>query len=92
MEQTCEQEAPWRSRRDYKPGQSIALLVEDGNPYSFKEKKAGAVWGLTILLSFLGVGCTLVGVTIAWTAFRKEMKRIANQRRETSSQSSQFQA
>ena len=73
-----EEQAPWYSGRRYKHGQSLALLAERNNPYSFKEKGFGSVWGFAGILFFIGIGCSLVGLTGITTAILKEKKNNAN--------------
>jgi hypothetical protein len=73
-----EEQAPWYSGRRFKHGQSLALLAERNNPYSFKEKGFGSVWGFTGILFFIGIGCSLVGLTVITTAIWKENRHNAN--------------
>jgi hypothetical protein len=73
-----EEQAPWYSGRRYKHGQSLALLAERNAPYSFKEKGFGSVWGFTGILFFIGIGCSLVGLTVITTAILKEKRNNAN--------------
>ena len=66
-----EEQAPWHSGRRFKNGQSLALLAERNAPYSFKEKGFSSVWGFTGILFFIGIGCSLVGLTVITTAILK---------------------
>jgi hypothetical protein len=77
-DQNIEEQASWYSRRGYHPGESLTILVDNSNPYLFKEKGFGSVWGLAAFLLFMGGGCTFVGITIAGSTIWKTRQRNAN--------------
>jgi Protein of unknown function (DUF3592) len=69
--QSIEGQASWSTRRDYKPGESNKILVDKYNPYEFKSKELGSVWGLPAIFLFIGIGCSAIGILVLTSAIRK---------------------